>query len=42
MLIQIDYLPGAKKIVVIIDISLKGYKGYLSQKDLKTQRIRPL
>ena len=41
VLIKIDYSPGAGEIVVGVDVSLEGYKGYLGQRGIKTRRVRP-
>ena len=41
MLIKIDYSFKVKEIVVGVDVSLKGYNGYLSQRDIKTGKVRP-
>ncbi len=41
VLIRIDYRPKAREIIVRVNVSLEGYRGYLSQRDLKTQRVRP-
>ena len=42
MFIKIDYSPEAEEIVVGVDASLKGYGGYLSQRDIKTGKVRPV
>ena len=39
--IKIDYSPRVNEIIVRVNASLKGYKGYLRQRDLKTKRVRP-
>ncbi len=36
VLIRIDYSEGAREIVVRVDASLEGYRGYLGQRDSKT------
>ncbi len=41
VLIRINYRPKAREIVVRVDASLEGYRGYLGQRDPKTQRVRP-
>jgi hypothetical protein len=41
VLIKIDYSPRAGEIVVGVDASLEGYRGYLGQRDIKTKRVRP-
>ena len=41
VLIKIDYSPEAGEIVVGVDASLKGYSGYLGQRDIKTGKVRP-
>jgi hypothetical protein len=41
VLIKINYSPRAGEIVVGVDVSLEGYKGYLGQRDIKTRRVRP-
>ena len=40
VLIKIDYSLEAREIVVGVDASLKGYGGYLSQRDIKTRKVR--
>jgi hypothetical protein len=42
VLIKIDYSTKAGEIVVGVDTSLKGYKGYLGQKDIKSRKVRPI
>jgi len=42
ILIKIDYSPGVREIIVGVDASLKGYSGYLGQRDIKTRRVRPI
>ena len=39
MLIKINYSTKAEEIVIRVDISLKGYKGYLGQKDIKSRKV---
>jgi hypothetical protein len=34
VLIKIDYSPKVGEIVVRVDASLKGYSGYLGQRDI--------
>ena len=41
VLIRINYRPKAKEIIVRVNVNLEGYRGYLSQRDPKTQRVRP-
>jgi hypothetical protein len=41
VLIKINYSPRVREIVVGVNISLEGYKGYLGQRDIKTKRVRP-
>ncbi len=36
VLIKIDYIKGTREIIVEVDVSLKGYRSYLGQRDLKT------
>jgi len=38
--IKIDYSLKAREIVVGVDASLKGYGGYLGQRDIKTGKVR--
>jgi hypothetical protein len=40
VLIKIDYSIKVKEIVIRVDASLKGYKGYLGQKDIKSKKVR--
>jgi hypothetical protein len=40
VLIKIDYNTKAEEIVVRVDASLEGYKGYLGQKDIKFKKVR--
>ena len=42
MLIKIDYSTKAKEIIIGVDASLKGYRGYLGQKDIKSRKVRPI
>ncbi len=42
VLIRIDYRPKAREIVIRVNTSLEGYRGYLDQRDPKTQRVRPI
>jgi hypothetical protein len=39
MLIKIDYSIKIKEIIVRVDANLKGYKGYLGQKDIKSKKV---
>ena len=39
MLIKIDYNIKAGEIVIRVDASLKGYRGYLGQKDIKSRKV---
>ncbi len=41
VLIRIDYRSEAREIIVRVDTSQEGYRGYLDQRDPKTQRVRP-
>jgi hypothetical protein len=41
VLIKINYSTKAREIVVGVNASLKGYKGYLGQKDIKSKKVRP-
>jgi hypothetical protein len=40
VLIKIDYSIKAGEIIVGVDASLKGYRGYLGQKDIKSRKVR--
>jgi hypothetical protein len=40
ILIKIDYSIKIKEIIIRVDTSLKGYKGYLGQKDIKFKKVR--
>jgi hypothetical protein len=40
VLIKIDYSTKAREIIVGVDISLEGYRGYLGQKDIKSRKVR--
>ena len=42
VLIKIDYSTKAGEIMVRVDASLKGYRGYLGQKDIKSRKVRPI
>ena len=42
MLIKIDYSTKAGEIVVKVNASLKGYRGYLGQKDIKSRKVYPV
>ena len=39
MLIKINYSIKAEEIIVGVDASLKEYKGYLGQKDIKSGKV---
>jgi hypothetical protein len=40
VLIKINYSIKAKEIIIKINVSLKEYKGYLGQKDIKSRKVR--
>jgi hypothetical protein len=40
VLIKINYSTKAGEIIVGVDASLEGYKGYLGQKDIKSRKVR--
>jgi hypothetical protein len=40
VLIKINYNTKAREIIVRVDASLKGYRGYLGQKDIKSRKVR--
>jgi hypothetical protein len=40
VLIKIDYNIKVREIIVRVDASLKGYRGYLGQKDIKSRKVR--
>jgi len=42
VLIKIDYSTKAREIVVRVDASLEGYRGYLGQKDIKSKKVYPI
>jgi hypothetical protein len=42
VLIKIDYSTEAGEIIVGVDASLEGYRGYLGQKDIKSGKVRPI
>ena len=42
MLIKIDYSLEVREIVVGVDANLKGYGGYLGQRDIKTGKVRSI
>ena len=42
VLIKIDYSTKVGEIVVRVDTSLEGYRGYLGQKDIKSRKVRPI
>ena len=42
MLIKIDYSTKAGEIVVRVNTSLEGYRGYLGQKDIKSRKVYPI
>jgi hypothetical protein len=37
--IKINYSPKAEEIIVGVNISLKGYSSYLSQRDIKLKKF---
>ena len=39
MLIKINYSTKVKEIIIRVNVSLKGYKGYLGQKDIKFKKV---
>jgi hypothetical protein len=39
VLIKINYSTKVKEIIIRIDTSLKGYRGYLGQKDIKSGKV---
>jgi hypothetical protein len=39
VLIKIDYSIKAGEIVIRVDASLEGYRGYLGQKDIKSKKV---
>ena len=42
MLIKIDYSIKAREIIIGVDASLEGYRGYLGQKDIKSRKVHPI
>jgi hypothetical protein len=42
VLIKIDYSTKVGEIIVRVDASLEGYRGYLGQKDIKSGKVRPI
>ena len=40
VLIKIDYSIKVGEIIIGVDASLKGYRGYLGQKDIKSKKVR--
>jgi hypothetical protein len=40
--IKINYNIKAEEIIIRVDASLKGYRGYLGQKDIKFKKVRPV
>jgi hypothetical protein len=42
MLIKINYSTKAREIIIRVDTSLEGYRGYLGQKDIKSRKVRPI
>jgi hypothetical protein len=42
VLIKIDYSIKVREIIVGVDASLEGYRGYLGQKDIKSRKVRPV
>ena len=39
MLIKINYNTKAREIVIRVNASLKGYREYLGQKDIKSRKV---
>jgi hypothetical protein len=39
VLIKIDYNIKVREIIVRVNTSLKGYRGYLGQKDIKSKKV---
>ncbi len=39
VLVRIDYSLDIGEIVVKVDISLEGFRGYLGQRDLKSKKV---
>jgi hypothetical protein len=39
VLIKIDY-SKVKEIIIRVNTSLEGYRGYLGQKDIKSKKVR--
>jgi len=42
VLIKINYSIKAREIVIRVDASLKGYREYLGQKDIKSMKVYPI
>jgi hypothetical protein len=42
VLIKINYSTKAGEIVIRVDTSLEGYRGYLGQKDIKSRKVCPI
>jgi hypothetical protein len=42
VLIKIDYSTKVGEIIIRVDASLKGYRGYLGQKDIKSRKVYPV
>jgi hypothetical protein len=40
VLIKIDYNIKVREIIIRVDASLKGYRGYLGQKDIRSKKVR--
>jgi hypothetical protein len=40
VLIKINYSTKVREIIIRVNASLKGYKGYLGQKDIKSKKVR--
>jgi hypothetical protein len=40
VLIKIDYSTKTGEIMIRVDASLEGYRGYLGQKDIKSRKVR--
>ena len=39
VLVRINYSLDAREIVVRVDVSLEGFRGYLGQRDLKLRKV---
>jgi hypothetical protein len=42
VLIKIDYNIKIREIIIRVNINLKGYKGYLGQKDIKSRKVHSI